>query len=261
MSFVNSLVACSNQHELETLLKAFDRNEIINSLIEFTSQFDSTEYLGQLSFHSDKTNSLINQFNSLKCCDFVKYFLMSLCGDPELHWRCSSNILPSLYWFYRAFAPKKTTIFKVNSLGVSLSRDFSVPLHRDYLYSISPESLPPDITSPDFLAHLCLAPYDYLSCQWSPQFVSNILFLNSYYTNLFPEQPSSFPSPYFQIYDFSVKRLLPSWGASMEQDQDILGPFLVCTILSSHKLTVRDSSNKLPSFLLSSPIANLINLK
>ena len=91
-------------------------------------------------------------------------------------------------------------------------------------------------------------PFSFISCIFIPSPLRQALyfvessfcfiycFLHSYYSNMFSEKPSYFPSPYFNIYDFSVKRLLPSWGASMQQDKDSLGPFLVAAILSSSSL-------------------------
>ena len=261
MTFIDSLIACSTQDDLNTLLANSNRNTIIDSLLVYSNQFDNPEYLGQLSFNSDRTKYLIKQVSSFPCCDQSKYFLMSLIGDPELHWRCSNMILPSLYWYYRSFAPKNTTISKVNAIGLSLSQDYSVPYERDYLYSVDSINLPTDILSPSYLAFLSLLPFEKLCSLWNHRFVSSIVFLHSYYSNMFPEKPSYFPTPFFNIYDFSVKRLLPSWGASMQQDRDSLGPFLVAAILSSSKLTIRNSSAKLPPFIISSPISDFVNFE
>ena len=168
MTFIDSLIACSTQDDLNTLLANSNRNTIIDSLLVYSNQFDNPEYLGQLSFNSDRTKYLIKQVSSFPCCDQSKYFLMSLIGDPELHWRCSNMILPSLYWYYRSFAPKNTTISKVNAIGLSLSQDYSVPYERDYLYSVDSINLPTDILSPSYLAFLSLLPkinkfFDYIT--------------------------------------------------------------------------------------------------
>ena len=256
--FINSLISCTTLDDLHSLLAISQRNVIIDSLLEFSAQFNSIEYLGQLSFNSDRTQSFINNVSSLPCCGEVKYFLMSLLGDPELHWRCSNRIIASLYWYYRTFAPKNTTLARVNTIGLSLSQDFSVPCERNFLYSVNSFDLPTDILSTSYLAHMSLTSFEKLSSLWSHRFVSSIVFLRSYYLNTFSDKPASFPSPFFKIYDFSVKRLLPSWGGSMHLDQDSLGPFLVTAILSSHKLQFRKSSSKLPSFVLSSPISDFV---
>ena len=242
-------------------MKSTSRHSIIDSLLEHKSQYNSTEYIGNNSFNTEHTQSLVNQIASLPSCFHVKHLLMSLIGDPGLHWRLSPKILPSLYWYYRSLAPDKTTISKVNNIGVGISSDFGLSLDRGLLYLQSSPQLPSDITSPLFLASLALMPFNSICSLWSNRLESEITFLRSYYSNLFNDQPAFFPSPYFNIYDFSVKRLLPSWGASMPQDTDALGPFLVSVILSSRKLTIRNSSAKLAPFVLSSTISNLVNFR
>ena len=154
MTFIESLIGCSSQDDLYTLLKNTHRDIIIDSLLDYSNQLDTPEYLGQLSFNSDRTKSFIDKVSSFPCCEQVKYFLLSLLGDPELHWRCSNMIIPPLYWYYRTFAPINTTIYKVNAIGLSLSHDFSVPCDRDYLYSVESINLPTDIVSPSYLAFL-----------------------------------------------------------------------------------------------------------
>ena len=127
-------------------------------------------------------------------------------------------------------------MYKVNQLGLSLSNDFNLPLNSGHLYSNFDIQLPKDITSPRFLAFLSLASFNVIRSLWSERFEAHILYLHSYYSNLFPENPTTFPSPFNDIYDFSVKRLLPSWGASMINDLDTLGPLLVCLYLHPIKL-------------------------
>lgn len=261
MSLLKSLIACTSFEDLSSLLNASPRNDIIDALLDYKKEFQSAEYIGQHSFYSERTQSITNQIASLPSCYHVKYLLMSLIGDPELHWRLCSKIIPSFFWYYKSLAPNNTTISKVNNIGLDIARHFSIPLDREYLYSNFSSVLPSDITSPAYLAALSLMPSQVICSLWSERFESQITFLSSYYSNLFPEKPAFFPPPFFNIYDFSVKRLLPSWGASMAQDSDSLGPFLVSLILSSYKITVRDSSVKLPGFLISSTISNLVEFK